>query len=133
VIKSIAMLLAGAAIGAALIVACSDDSPGNADAAVCDCPAAEAPLAGRFSRIRGVDTLLPPNSGTVGVAVCPAGSILISGWCGIENMPGSPPQAALIESGPFPGLPNNWTCNWNNYTLGSATVHAEAVCLMPAT
>ena len=45
--KGLMTLAAGVGVGIALVLSCGDDSPGDADAAVCDCPAAEAPLAGR--------------------------------------------------------------------------------------
>lgn len=131
-IKTLATLLAGAVAAAVLIVACSDDSPPDADAAVCDCPAAEAPLAGRIMRVRGLDSDLPANSFTIATASCPTGAILLSGWCQIVNMAGTPPQAAIVASGSSPSEANTWQCNWNNYNIGSGITHAEAVCLMPA-
>lgn len=131
-IKTLATLLAGAVAATVMIVACSDDSPSDADAAVCDCPAAEAPLAGRVMRVRGLDSDLPANSGTNASASCPAGALLLSGWCEIVNMPGTPPQAAIVNSGSSPFEANTWQCTWRNYSLGSGTTHAEAVCLMPA-
>lgn len=83
-------------------------------------------------RVRGIDGSLPANSSGVGLATCPAGAILISGWCDFVNMPGTPPQLALVQSGSSPAAEGTWTCVWQNYNGGSATVHAEAVCLVPA-
>ncbi len=131
-IKTIATLLTGAAFAAGLIVACSDDSPRPVDAATCDCPAAEPPIAARIVRVRGADGTLPANSFTGASATCAAGATLISGWCDFENMPGTPPQLALVRAGSSPATPNVWACVWQNYNGGSATVHAEAACLMPA-
>jgi hypothetical protein len=129
--KTVATLLTGAVFAAGLIVACSDDSPRPVDAATCDCPAAEPPIASRLARTRGVDAVLPANSVTTAVATCPAGATLVSGWCDFENVPGTPPQLALVRAGSSPVLPDTWTCIWQNYNSGSANVHAEAVCLMP--
>lgn len=131
-IKNLILLLSGTVLSAGVIVACSDDSPHDADAGVCDCPAAEPPISGRFMRMRGIDGSLPANSFGIGSATCPAGATLISGWCDFENMPGTPPQLALVKAGSSPDTPNTWQCQWNNYNGGSATVHAEAVCLVPA-
>lgn len=127
--KTLATLLVGAVGATAMIVACSDDSPRDADAATCDCPAAEPPLAGRVMQVRGTDADLQANGTGVGVATCPANSILISGWCELTN---SSAQAALVNSGPFPSQPQTWTCEWRNYNAGIGTVHAVAFCLMPA-
>ncbi|MBK9036979.1 MAG: hypothetical protein IPL61_37965 [Myxococcales bacterium] len=130
--KTLVALLAGAAFAGVLIVACSDDSPTEADAAVCDCPSAEPPISGRIARIRSADGNLPANGIGGGIATCPAGATLLSGWCDFENMPGTPPQLALVKAGASTAEPNAWTCVWQNYNAGAATVHAEAVCLMPA-
>lgn len=126
--KTLATLLMGAVGATALIVACSDDSPGDADAAVCDCPAAEPPLTGRIAQVRGADATLAANGSQVGVATCPAGATLMSGWCELTN---ASAQAALVSAGPFPGQPQTWTCEWANYNAGTATVHAVAYCLTP--
>lgn len=130
--KTLASLVAGAVGAAALIVACSDDSPGRVDAATCDCPAAEPPIPGRVTRLRSLDETLQANSGVAAIVACPSGATLVTGWCDFENMPGTPPQLALVRSGSSPAAANTWLCDWQNYNGGSATVHAEAVCLMPA-
>ena len=127
--KPLATFLMGAIGAVALVVACSDDSPGDADAATCDCPAAEPPLAGRIAQVRGTDAPVDPNGLGVATASCPANAILMSGWC--EYHSGGSAQAALVSSGPFPSQPQTWTCVWNNYNAGIGTVHAVAFCLTP--
>lgn len=37
-IRELSFATAGAIIAVGLVISCSDDSPGNVDAAVCDCP-----------------------------------------------------------------------------------------------
>lgn len=130
-IKAIALVLFGATIATGLLISCSDDSPRDVDAAVCDCPAAESPIPGRVMRIRGQDDVLAANGVARGIATCPAGATLITGWCGSVNMAGTPPQLALVQAGAEPSQPGVWQCDWQNYNGGSATVHAEVVCLMP--
>ena len=131
-IKTATTLIAGAVVATALIVSCSDDAPADADAAVCDCPAAEPPITGRTMRIQGVDGILPANGVGGAGADCPSGSTLITGWCTFENVAGTPPQLALVQVGSSPAAPNSWTCIWQNYNGGSAILRAEAVCLVPA-
>lgn len=127
--KTLVTLLMGAFGAAALIVACSDDSPHDVDAATCDCPAAEPPLAGRIMQVRGPDADLVANDAGAAAATCPANAILVTGWCELTN---SSAQAALVNAGPFPAQPQTWTCLWRNYSPGIGTVHAVAFCLMPA-
>lgn len=130
--KTAIVFLAGAAAATGLVLACSDDSPRPADAATCDCPAAEPPIAGRVTHVRGLDDTLPANSVVNAIATCPADSTLVGGWCDFVNVPGTPPQLALVKAGATPAIAGAWQCTWQNYNGGSATVHAEAVCLMPA-
>ncbi|MBP9166838.1 MAG: hypothetical protein KBG48_05600 [Kofleriaceae bacterium] len=132
--KTFASLFAGATASAVLIVACSDDSPSRADAAACDCPAAEPPLAGRVMRVRGLDDTLVPGGQAAAGAMCPAGSILLHGWCDELQEGGTRPEIAITSAGASPAQPNLWACIYKSYsTAGPNTiVHAEAVCLMPA-
>ena len=119
--------------GVALIVACADDSPGDVDAAdapvSCDCPAAEPPLAGRITRVRG-DSVLPPNSGGVAVAFCPTGAAALGGACEIQILDDN---VVLMSTSFTPGDAPGYRCDW---TTGGATMArtgtAEVVCLLPA-
>jgi len=130
--KTILAALLGAAVATSLVLACSDDSPGRADAAVCDCPAAEPPIAGRLSTIRGLDGILAANSSANAFAACPAGSTLLTGHCYLVNEPGTPPAAAIRQFGADQLNALIWDCRWDNFNGGSAVIHAEAVCLVPA-
>jgi hypothetical protein len=132
--KTLASVLAGALGATAFVVACSDDSPTTADAAVCDCPASEPPLAGRIMRVRGDDVSLAPDGLRVAAAQCPAGAILLNGWCDEVQESGTRPTIAVTSVGASSVRPNEWSCVYKSYsTAGPNTiVHAEAVCLMPA-
>src|SRR5215203_5938734 len=89
--KSILLLLSGAISGVAFVISCGDnlhlsadaaiDAPKTIDAApVCDCPAAEPPLAGRFVVFSQLLTIAGNDTGVQGVP-CPVGMQLISGSC----------------------------------------------------
>jgi len=131
--KPILIFVAGATCAAGLIIACSDDSPHDADAATCDCPAAEPPLAGRIATTRGTDATLEVSGGGGALATCPAGSTLISGSCHLIEDGGGSPSASLVNSGPDDINPSIWVCNWHNGPGFTATIHAEVRCLIPAT
>ncbi|MBK9031547.1 MAG: hypothetical protein IPL61_09465 [Myxococcales bacterium] len=133
--KSILLLTAGTIVGVTIVVACSDDSPGDADAAVCDCPAAEAPItASRVHRVDG-DGTAGVNGVTFVAAVCPVGELFLSGSCYIDvdntarevfvQTAGATPAAADQEA-------RAWECHFQNDSLtATATVRAQALCLRP--
>lgn len=134
--KAIILAIASAAAGALVVVACSDDSPGDADAAVCDCPAAEPPItAARIHRVDGtvvaaVNTISSPG------AECPAGEILLSGSCYIDDDQ-TGRELSLLASGAVPEEAAQaaaaWHCHFLNRSLTiTATVRAQAFCLKPA-
>ncbi len=126
-LKNLVLVLAGAAGALALVVACSDDSPGNADAAVCDCDPAEPPLAGRIVRLENRRTFTTPG---VGLAVaCPDSALLLGGGCYGE---GPAPNLTLIDSGSAEGGPLGWACSWTNQPTEEVIVVAWATCLLPA-
>lgn len=130
--RTIAIFLAGAFAATATTLACSDDSPPDADAAECDCPAGEPPLAGRLMKVRGLDSSLPADSPGGASADCPDGATLISGGCILVEDGGGPPQARLMSSGADAVRPTAWACAWRSGPGFAATVHAEALCLLPA-
>jgi len=122
-------LVAGFTAGVALVVACSDDSPGDVDAAVCDCPAAEPPLAGRITSARGTNPIMA-NDTAVASADCPAGAVVLGGSC--EVMTGDA-NVVVMESRFTRGSLQGYQCRWSalNATANN-TGFAEAICLMPA-
>ena len=139
--KSIVYLATGAVVSAAIIVACSDDSPPRidaadaADAAVCDCPVREAPItAARFVRVDMVETAAT-NTGTSPIATCPAGSLLMTGSCYIDQ-DNTARELSLLTFGVSPReaamQPLAWSCSFlNRSTTQTGIVRAQALCLLP--
>ena len=121
--------LSGALGATILVVACSDDSPGDADAAVCDCPAAEAPLAGRIARFRGSIFNVPLGSSGGGFADCPAGATLLGGGCRQNGF--DDPRISINDAGPDESG-ERYTCRFRNDSTADITAYAEAICLVPA-
>ncbi len=119
----------GIATGITLVVACSDDSPDDADAAVCDCPAAEPPLAGRITSVRDMNPITPGGAGITSVD-CPAGATVIAGACEVMDVDAN---VVVMESRFTRGSQQGYLCRWSalNATANN-TGFAEAICLMPA-
>lgn len=121
--------LAGVIAGATLVAACSDDSPGDADAAVCDCDPAEAPIAGRIMSVTGTTSIAPGSSGGQ-IARCPAGAVLLGGGCrlglGVSDF-----QVHISIAAPDTAIPNSFLCEWGSNSAQTHTGTAEAICLVP--
>jgi hypothetical protein len=132
-VPTMATFAVGAAFGVGFVLSCSDNSPRRTDAATCDCPASEPPLAGRFVTVSGGITI-PPNVVDGGGVVCPAGSQLITGSCTttILNDPGVA-NLVLLESGSFdpPAIPTSWHCEFKNNGATPVDVKATVICLKP--
>jgi hypothetical protein len=130
--KNLAVFCSGAMFSLLLILSCSDDSPDRADAASCECPSAEAPLAGRMIEVQR-DVILPaanipPKNGQGGESVsCPRGSLLLSGGCAASV--GAVPDIVIEASWP---ASDSWACEWKNNTNEPVPVRAIARCLTPA-
>lgn len=135
--KTIPAVVAAAFAGALIVVACSDDTPHDADAAVCDCPTAEAPItASRINRVESGYASVAPNDVGVPSVDCPASEVLISGGCeiGVDNSAG---RIVLAQSHPrsvpVGGPSTGWSCFFrNDGGTGAAEVRAVALCLAPA-
>lgn len=121
----IATTAVGAVFGAALVIACSDDSPPAADAAVCDCPAAEPPLAGRIVTVTNPVTVLANSGGGQSVG-CPSGGTLLGGGC--TRTSGA--ELIVAQSGPVPAG-GGWSCVWRNNIANDAMAIVHAICLVP--
>jgi hypothetical protein len=143
VARSILLLITGATSGIAFVLSCGDNLSGkaNADAAVdapkapdaapvCDCPAAEPPLAGRFMTLHETQTIGP--NGLLGwSARCPTGSQLISGSCTQDQLnPGW--RLTLEQSGFYREDPNEWWCMFRNNETRDVTFRVSVTCLKPA-
>jgi hypothetical protein len=128
--KTLVTAIGGAICATILILACSDDSPPSVDAAVCDCPASEAPIAGRLMLVRGTETPVAPDGASGGGnAICPTGAIVLSGGCFVDEAVVR--NITLREFGKIDGQEGHY-CVWLNSHTEAQMVHAEATCLVPA-
>jgi hypothetical protein len=132
----IAYFFWGVASAVGVLLSCSDDSPTDADAAACDCPASEKPITqSRIVRSNG-NVATVGTSGGISAAQCPDGGIVLTGGCYEINDPfGS--SLMLGASGPAPGgvseVATGWRCVYERNASGmDATAQAQVVCLMPA-
>lgn len=136
--KTLALVVAAALGGALVVVACSDDSPRDADAAVCDCPAAEPPItAARLHRVGVATATAAPNSIASPSADCPVGELLVSGSCYLDVDNTGRGDVTLTFAGQIPSDPSmqatTWRCDYTNKSATeTAIVRAQAVCLRPA-
>lgn len=129
IISSVILLLSGMLAGIVLVISCGDDSP-KADAATCDCAAAEPPIAGRLMRFSNTRTI-GPNSVSAEGAGCPQGGLLISGSC--TNDTSSGPDLTLQQSGFYDNVGQGWNCVFKNNSAAPVTIKVTAICLMPGT
>jgi hypothetical protein len=137
--RSIVLVLSGMVAGLALAMSCGDDSHGKVDAAtdapkadapaVCDCPPAERPLAGRFVIVS--QTQIIAGNATGGQAtVCPTGAQVISGSCTTEL--GNPLRdVTLQQSGFYTDPGGGWHCEFRNNEAIPVTIKVSAICLKP--
>lgn len=139
VAKSVLLLLSGAAAGILFVISCGDnwhlgadaaiDAPKASDATpVCDCPAAEPPLAGRFVVVTNVRTI-PANGRSGEGAACPTGTLLISGSCTVDNAT-TVFNVTLEQSGFY--TPTGWNCEFRNNEPFAVPIRVSAICLKPA-
>jgi hypothetical protein len=127
--RSVALLVTGIAAGVVLIVSCSDDSPGHADAAACECPAAEPPLAGRIQRV--TDTVTVAANGDAGVtAGCPDGASIIGGGC--ATSPEGSIYDVVLQYSHQSDSGRVWECRFHNNMPMVINIRASAYCLVPA-
>lgn len=125
--RSVALLLAGAAFGAAAVLSCSSNSPQLADAATCDC---EPPIAGRLVTFEStVRTLQPGELGGAGTA-CMTGMQFLSGGCTAEDP--TVLQDIVVQQFGFDKTTFGWTCAIKNNAAVPVRVKATVLCLKPA-
>ena len=126
--KTLLSCLVGITIGIGLVLSCSDDSPTRADAASCECPASEPPLAGRIVSVTSMAT--GAGSADVGPgASCPDGAVLLSGGCFVANFQGQ--DVTLRVSAPGTSG-TGWNCDFRNNGTTPVEVGAVARCLKQA-
>jgi len=129
VVTPIVCMAIGAVFGAVTVLSCSDNSPGKADAATCNC---EPPIAGRLVTIDGNPTTLQPGEQSGAGAACPTGAQFLTGAC----MPVDPQTLKDIQVQQFKWDPTSfgWGCGFkNNSTTTAVQVKATVLCLKPPT
>jgi hypothetical protein len=133
-IKSMVQLSLGAAFGVGMVLSCSDGSPDRVDAATCDCPASEAPLAGRLTTIDGTLATIPAGADDRVSVMCPPGTQFLSGSCTAE-ISTQVRNVTLQQTGfdMFDSTsPLTWYCDFRNNELAPVVVKASALCLSSA-
>ncbi len=123
-IRELSLLGAGAVAALTLVLSCSDDSPGDADAAVCDCPS-----------LMVVQDVRPGQGGSPGlltaVATCPASYTVVGGGCQVNS--GDESGLRLVSAGfRSTAPPEIYACFWDNPAGTTTTVTAWATCQSPA-
>ena len=137
--KSILLVACGVIFGIALVFSCGDNSRINADAAidtpktdaapVCDCPASEPPLAGRFVVVSQTQ-VIAGNDTSGQSAVCPAGTQVISGSCTTDLL--NPLRNVTLQQSGYYGIPpTNWHCWFRNNEATPVTIRVSIICLKP--
>jgi hypothetical protein len=142
--KTILSLICGVATGVTLVISCGDNyrldlavdaaidapNPDAAPAPVCDCPAAEPPLAGRFMLFTA--TAVAPAHWSSGQAHrCLWEGVVIGGSCVLA--PGeSNRNVTLMNSGFYGASPANWWCTFFNHESTPVTIQVTTLCLMPS-
>lgn len=128
--SALALLVVGIASGAAFVIACSDDSPSDADAAVCDCPAAEPPLADRIVFSSGQTSI---TAGGVGgnAYLCDIGSVALGGSCKLDV---PDPNVHLVEAGRVVEDDGRvgYRCEWSSTSTTVRIGTFGVTCLVPA-
>lgn len=140
--KSFILVMSGVVAGIGFVLSCGDnltakatadaavDAPKGLDAApVCDCPAAEPPLAGRFVVVSNTSTIAANDTG-VGGAACPRGAYLITGSCTTDN-PTTAFNVTVRESGFHDSPPTAWYCSWRNNESMAVDFRVSVICLKP--
>lgn len=124
--RSIALLLAGAALGVVAVLSCSSNSPSHVDAATCDC---EPPIPGRLVTFEStVQTIQPGQLGGAGIS-CDPGMQFISGSCTTEDPTNL--QDVVVEQFGFDRTNFGWGCAFKNNTAVAVRVKANVLCLKP--
>ena len=129
--KSIVQLSLGAAFSAGIIVSRSDASPPHSDAAECDCPKGEAPIAGRVVGFDGTPQVIAAGAPGLASAHCMTGMQFLSGSCtGIDP---TVLEDIQVQQFGFDKTTFAWFCAFKNNKATAVRVQASVLCLTPAT
>ncbi len=124
--------ICGAVFGIALVLSCSDDSLSSVDAAACECPASEPPLATRITST-SVQLEIAAMAADGQFALCPTGARVLSGGC--RRVGATTVDVTLVEAGPATepvSETGSWSCRWKNNTTEPVIMNVTALCLAPA-
>lgn len=115
---------------ALLVLSCGDDSPGQVDAATCECSAAEPPIAGRMVVVDQTQIIAANGRGGQG-AKCPQGGLRLSGSCTTADL--NPLRDVTLEQSGFYDATDliGWNCKFRNNEATPVTIKVTVVCLMP--
>ena len=130
VTSSLVSLVTGMFAGVGLMLSCGDDSPGNVDAATCDCTAAEPAIAGRVMVVDQTQIIAANSRGGQG-AECPPGALRLSGSCTTADI--NPLRDVTLEQSGFysPTDLRGWSCEFRNNEATPVTIKVSVVCLVP--
>jgi hypothetical protein len=131
VTKTITLLSVGAVFGVGMVLSCGDNAPRSLDAATCDCPASEPPIAGRLLVIEGAPGTVQAGAQGVAGASCPPGLQFLSGTC-TNDPPTSLEDITLVQFG-LSSAGFGWSCVFRNNKTVPVSVKATVVCLKPPT
>lgn len=127
---SVVLVFAGMIAGVVLVLSCGDNSPNRADAAVCDCPTAEPPLADRIVVVDATREMAALGRTFLSTA-CPEGAVRLSGSCTTDDA-GEIRNVTLEQSGFIRIQPGGWSCGFKNNEGIPLQVKASVTCLLPA-
>lgn len=129
-IHSFILLFAGAVFGVAMVLSCGDDAR-HSDAATCDCPASEPPIAGRIVVSESMATIDAGTQGGAGTS-CSPGMVFLSGSCSGDNLQTT--EDITLQVAAFNNMdPGGWLCVYKNNTSSPVRVKASIRCLKPGT
>ena len=131
IINTITTLSIGAVLGIGAVLSCSDNSPRHSDAATCDCPASEPPIAGRLVVIEGTPRTIEASAQGFAGAACPPGLQFLSGTC--TNDPPSSIEDITLQQFGFNKDGFGWLCDFKNNKTVPVSVKATVLCLKPPT
>jgi hypothetical protein len=135
-------MLSGAIAGFSFVLSCGDnwhlatdaaiDAPEVTDAPpVCDCPAAEPPLAGRFEVFSVTEVLAGNAMSGYSLACLTKGSQVISGSCTTDVA--TPIRDVTLQQSGFSSLQTvGWGCRFRNNEPTPVTIRFSVICLKPA-
>ena len=129
--KTITLLSVGAVFGVGMVLSCGDNAPRSLDAATCDCPASEPPIAARLVVIEGVPRTIEAGAQGGAGAACPTGFQFLSGTC--TNDPPTSIEDITLQQFGFDKGNFGWLCDFKNNKTVPVSVKATVLCLKPPT